>query len=94
MAKPLCPKRPASTTVTPVSYLTMSLILFACSLSSVLAVFTVSAIFGGVFESLFSVEPDTLICSSCSERLPSWLVGWLVGWLVELHKQHLPLAQA
>ena len=68
----------------------MSLILFACSLSSVLAVFTVSAIFGGVFESLFSVEPETLICSSCSERLPSWLVGWLVG----LHKQHLPLAQA
>ena len=53
----------------------MSLILFACSLSSVLAVFTVSAIFGGVFVSLFSVEPDTLICSSCSERLLSWLVG-------------------
>ena len=71
----------------------MSLILFACSLSSVLAVFTVSAIFGGVFVALFSVEPDTLICSSCSETLLFWLVGWLVGWLAQ-HKQHLPLAQA
>ena len=71
----------------------MSLMLFACSLSSVLAVFTVSAIFGGAFVSVFSVEPDTFICSSCSEALLFRLVGWLVGWLVQ-HKQHLPLAQA
>ncbi|WP_204356055.1 hypothetical protein, partial [Haemophilus influenzae] len=28
---------------------------------------------------IFSDEPETLICSSCSETLLFWLVGWLVG---------------
>ncbi|MEX4620242.1 hypothetical protein MY729_07900, partial [Haemophilus influenzae] len=57
----------------------------ACCFANFLAEIWVSPTFFS-FTLIVSVLPETLICSSCSERLPSWLV--------ELHKQHLPLALA